>query len=146
MSDLNNYSCTGRLGADPESRRFTDGKPVVNMRIAVSDTWRDRNTGTKKENTLWLPVVITAEGLCKIAEQYLKKGSRVALSGSLRTRSWEKDGQKREVTELVLTPFQGTMTMLDGASGEQRQERHQDPDRDSYGNVGSDFENGEIPF
>ena len=142
MSDLNTFSCTGRLGADPELRRFNDGKPVVNLRVAVSDTWKDRNTGERKENTLWLPVVITSEGLCKIAEQYLKKGSRVAISGALKSRSWEKDGQKREVTELSISPFQGTLTMLDGTS-----ERSGGSANGSYGTQPADFDDGsDIPF
>lgn len=114
MSDLNIFTCTGRLGADPEARKFPDGKPVVSLRVAVSEQWRSRDTGEKKENTLWLPVTITSEGLCKVAEAYLKKGSRVALSGMLKARSYEKDGNTVWVTELHLTPFQGTLTMLDG--------------------------------
>lgn len=120
MSDLNIYTCTARLGADPEARKFPDDKPVVSLRVAVSDQWKDRNTGEKKENTLWLPVTITAEGLCRVAETYLKKGSRVALSGTLKSRSYEKDGNTVWVTELHLTPFQGALTMLDGrGDGEQ---------------------------
>ena len=113
MSDLNIYTCTGRLGADPECRKFPDGKPVVNLRLAISEQWKSRETGEKKENTLWLPVTITAEGLCRVAEAYLKKGSRVALSGTLKSRSYEKDGNTVWVTELHLTPFQGSLTMLD---------------------------------
>lgn len=114
MSDLNIFTCTGRLGADPECRKFPDGKPVVSLRVAVSEQWKSRDTGEKKENTLWLPVTITSEGLCKVAEAYLKKGSRLALSGTLKSRSYEKDGHTVYLTELHLTPFQGTLTMLDG--------------------------------
>ena len=116
MSDLNIFTCTGRLGADPEARKFPDGKPVVSLRVAVSEQWKSRETGEKKENTLWLPVTITSEGLCKVAEAYLKKGSRLALSGTLKARSYEKDGNTVWVTELHLTPFQGSLTMLDGPS------------------------------
>lgn len=113
MSDLNQYSCTGRLGADPECRTFQNGDPVVNLRVAVSETWKDSN-GEKKERTLWLPVKITNKGICNVAERFLTKGSQVALSGKLESRSWEKDGQTHYVTELVLGPFNSTLTMLGG--------------------------------
>jgi len=127
MSDLNIFTCTGRLGADPECRKFPDGKPVVSLRVAVSEQWKSRETGEKKENTLWLPVTITSEGLCRIAEAYLKKGSRVALSGMLKARSYEKDGNTVWVTELHLTPFQGTLTMLDGPSDRDQSSQSEAP-------------------
>lgn len=126
MSDLNIFTCTGRLGADPECRKFPDGKPVVSLRVAVSEQWKSRDTGEKKENTLWLPVTITSEGLCRIAEAYLKKGSRVAITGMLKARSYEKDGNTVWVTELHLTPFQGSLTMLDGPG-----DREAEPSRPS---------------
>ena len=133
MSDLNQFTCTGRLGADPEKRTFPDGKPIVNLRVAVSDTWKDRATGERKENTLWMGVAITSEGLCKIAEQYLKKGSKVALSGSLRTRKWtDQSGAEKQSTEMMLTPFHGTLVMLDTAGSSSGRT----PDFDS-GNAGS---------
>ena len=113
MSDLNQYSCTGRLGADPECRTFQNGDPVVNLRVAVSETWKD-SSGEKKERTLWLPVKITNKGICNVAERFLSKGSQVALSGKLESRSYEKDGQTHYVTELVLGPFNSTLTMLGG--------------------------------
>ncbi|MCE5182135.1 MAG: single-stranded DNA-binding protein [Armatimonadia bacterium] len=127
MSDLNIFTCTGRLGADPECRKFPDGKPVVSLRVAVSEQWKSRDTGEKKENTLWLPVTITSEGLCRIAEAYLKKGSRVALTGMLKARSYEKDGNTVWVTELHLTPFQGSLTMLDGPSDRDQSSQSEAP-------------------
>ena len=116
MSDLNQYSCTARLGADPECRTFASGDPVVNLRAAISETWKDRD-GQKQEKTLWLPVKITNKGLCSVAERFLKKGDQVALSGKLESRSYEKDGQKHYVTELVLGPFNAGLTMLGGSQG-----------------------------
>lgn len=114
MSDQNTFFCTGRLGADPEERRFPSGDPVVNFRMAISETWRSKETGERKEATLWMPVTITNSGLCKVASAYLKKGSRIAVTGTLKSRSYNKDGHEVFVTELHLTPFQGSLTMLDG--------------------------------
>ena len=116
MSDLNIFTCTARLGADPECRTFSSGDPVVNLRAAISETWKDRE-GEKKEKTLWLPVKITNKGLCSVAERYLKKGDQVALSGKLESRSYEKDGSTVWITELVLGPFNATLTMLGGSQG-----------------------------
>lgn len=115
MSDLNLYACTGRLGADVERRTFPDGSPVANFRLAITESWR--KDGEKQERTLWMNVQITNKGICDIAEKYLSKGSRVAISGKLQSRSWEKDGAKQYVTELVIGPFGGSLTMLDGPSG-----------------------------
>jgi single-strand DNA-binding protein len=108
----------GNLGADPEVRRTQDGRPIVNLRIATSETWRDKATGERKEKTEWHRVVIFSEGLAKVAEQYLKKGSKVYLEGALQTRKWQdKDGQDRYSTEVVLQGFNSTLTMLDGRGG-----------------------------
>lgn len=116
MSDLNQYNCTGRLGADPECRTFASGDPVVNLRVAVSETYKDRD-GNKQEKTLWLPVKITNKGICSVAEKYLRKGDQVALGGKLESRSYDKDGHTHYVTELVLGPFNSTLTMLGGNNG-----------------------------
>src|SRR3978361_1997533 len=108
----------GNLGADPEIKRTQDGRPIANLRIATSDTWRDKNTGERKEKTEWHRVVIFSEGLCKIAEQYLKKGAKVYIEGQLQTRKWtDKDGAEKYSTEVVLQNFRGELTMLDGRSG-----------------------------
>ena len=115
---VNKVILIGNLGADPEIRRTQDGRPIANLRVATSETWRDRNTGERKERTEWHRVVIFNEGLCKIAEQYLRKGSKVYLEGQLQTRKWEdQNGQERYSTEVVLQGFNSTLTMLDGRPG-----------------------------
>ncbi|RVQ10042.1 single-stranded DNA-binding protein [Sinorhizobium meliloti] len=127
MSDLNQCTITGRLGADVEIRRTQDGKPIANLRVASSETWRDRNSGERKEKTEWFNVVIFSEGLCKVAEQYLKKGSHVLLQGKIATRKWQdQSGNDRYSTELVLQGFDAKLIMLDGPSGE----RQSKPQRD----------------
>jgi len=115
---VNKVILVGNLGADPEVRRTQDGRPIVNLRVATSETWRDKATGERKEKTEWHRVVIFSEGLAKVAEQYLKKGAKVYLEGALQTRKWQdKDGQDRYSTEVVLQGFNSTLTMLDGRSG-----------------------------
>ena len=114
---VNKVILVGNLGADPEIRRTQDGRPVGNLRIATSDSWRDKTSGERRERTEWHRVVIFSEGLCKIAEQYLRKGSKVYIEGQLQTREWEdQSGQKRYTTEVVLQGFNATLTMLDGRS------------------------------
>ena len=115
---VNKVILVGNLGADPEIRRTQDGRPIANLRVATSESWRDKATGERKEKTEWHRVVIFNEGLCKIAEQYLKKGSKVYLEGALQTRKWtDKDGQEKYSTEIVLQGFNSTLTMLDGRAG-----------------------------
>lgn len=115
---VNKVILVGNLGADPEIRRTQDGRPVANLRIATSETWRDKNTGERKEKTEWHRVVVFNEGLCKVIEQYLKKGAKVYLEGALQTRKWQdKDGQDRYSTEVVLQGFNSVLTMLDGRGG-----------------------------
>lgn len=114
---VNRVILVGNLGADPEIRRTQDGRPIANLRIATSETWRDRNSGERREKTEWHTVVIFNEGLCKVAEQYLKKGSKVYLEGQLQTRKWQdQSGQDRYSTEVVLQGFNSTLKMLDGGS------------------------------
>lgn len=116
---VNKVILIGNLGADPEIRRMQDGRPVANLRVATSESWRDKASGERRERTEWHRVVIFSEGLCRIAEQYLRKGSKVYLEGQLQTREWEdQSGQKRYTTEVVLQGFNCALTMLDGrASG-----------------------------
>ena len=114
---VNKVILVGNLGADPEIRRTQDGRPIANLRIATSESWRDRNTGERREKTEWHRVVIFNEGLCKIAEQYLKKGSTVYIEGQLQTRTYEKEGQTHYSTEVVLQGFNSALTMLGGRSG-----------------------------
>jgi len=111
---VNKVILIGNLGADPEIRRTQDGRPIANLRVATSESWRDKATGERKEKTEWHRVVIFNEGLCRIAEQYLKKGSKVYLEGALQTRKWtDKDGHERYSTEVVLQGFNSQLTMLD---------------------------------
>ena len=115
---VNKVILVGNLGKDPEIRRTQDGRPIANLRIATSESWRDKSTGEKREKTEWHSVVIFNENLCKIAEQYLKKGAKVFIEGQLQTRKWQgQDGQDRYSTEVVLQGFNGNLTMLDGRSG-----------------------------
>src|SRR3974390_870938 len=108
----------GNLGKDPEIRRTQDGRPIAHFNVATSDTWRDKTTGERRERTEWHRVVIFNEGLCRIAEQYLKKGSKVYLEGSLQTRKWQdQSGQDKYSTEVVLQGFNSVLTMLDGRGG-----------------------------
>lgn len=111
---VNKVILVGNLGADPEVRSLPSGSPVVNLRIATSERWRDKNTGEPREKTEWHRVVIFSEGLAKVAQNYLKKGAKVYIEGQLQTRKWEKDGQDQYTTEIVLQGFNSTLTMLDG--------------------------------
>jgi len=115
---VNKVILVGNLGADPEVRRMQDGRPVVNLRVATSESWRDKATGERKEKTEWHRVVIFNEGLAKVAEQYLKKGSKVYLEGALQTRKWtDQQGIEKYSTEVVLQGFNSALTMLDRAGG-----------------------------
>ena len=115
---VNKVILIGNLGADPEIRRTQDGRPVANLRLATSESWKDKNTGERKEKTEWHRVVIFNENLCRIAEQYLKKGSKVYIEGALQTRKWQdQSGQDRYSTEVVLQGFRGELTLLDRAGG-----------------------------
>jgi single-strand DNA-binding protein len=115
---VNKVIIVGNLGRDPEVRSFQNGGKVVNLRIATSETWRDRNTGERKERTEWHSVAIFSEPLAKIAEQYLRKGSKVYIEGALETRKWQdQSGQDRYTTEIVLRPYRGELTLLDGREG-----------------------------
>lgn len=113
---VNKVILIGRLGADPEVRNFANGSKVCNMRVATSETWKDKSTGERKEKTEWHTVAIFQEGLVRIAEQYLKKGSNVYIEGKLATRKWQdQSGADRYSTEVVLQGYDGTLTMLDSA-------------------------------
>ncbi|SNR39788.1 single-stranded DNA-binding protein [Puniceibacterium sediminis] len=115
---VNKVILIGNLGADPEVRTFQNGGKVCNLRIATSENWKDRNTGERKERTEWHTVAIFSEPLAKIAEQYLKKGSKVYLEGQLETRKWQdQSGQDRYSTEVVLRPFRSELTLLDSRGG-----------------------------
>lgn len=115
---LNKVMLIGNLGADPEIRSFQNGGKVANLRIATSETWKDRNTGERQERTEWHNVAIFSEGLVGVVERYLRKGSKVYVEGQLQTRKWQdQSGNDRYTTEIVIRGMNGSLTMLDGASG-----------------------------
>lgn len=123
MAGVNKVILVGNLGADPEVRQLPSGEPVVNLRVATSESWRDKNSGERKEKTEWHRVVIFNENLAKVAEKYLHKGSKVYLEGQLQTRKWtNKDGQEQYSTEVVLQKFRGELVMLDGRVAEGRRQ------------------------
>jgi single-strand DNA-binding protein len=115
---LNKVTLIGNLGKDPEVRRTQDGRPIANLSVATSESWRDKTTGERKEKTEWHRVVIFNEGLAKVAEQYLRKGSKVYLEGALQTRKWtDQSGTDKYSTEVILQGFKCVLTMLDGRNG-----------------------------
>ena len=116
---VNKVILVGNLGRDPESRSFQNGGKVVNLRIATSDSWKDKNSGERKEATEWHSVAIFNEGLANVAERYLRKGSKVYIEGALKTRKWtDQAGVEKYSTEIVLQGFNSVLTMLDGAPGQ----------------------------
>jgi len=117
---VNKVILIGNLGADPDIKRTQDGRPIANLSIATSDSWRDKNTGERREKTEWHRVVVFNEGLCKVIENYVKKGSKVYIEGALQTRKWQdNEGKDRWSTEVVLQGFNGSLTMLDGRGDNQ---------------------------
>ena len=147
---INKVILVGNLGRDPEMRRTQDGRPIANLRVATSESWRDKASGEKRERTEWHTVVVFNEGLCRVVEQYLKKGSKVYLEGQLQTRKWQgQDGQDRYSTEVVLQNFNSQLVLLDrpgggasmGAGGGGMQEDDY-PSYDSGGSGGGGFKGG----
>jgi single-strand DNA-binding protein len=137
---VNKVILLGNVGADPEIRRTQDGRPIANLRIATSESWRDRTSGERKEKTEWHSVVVFNEGLCKVIEQYVKKGAKLYIEGALQTRKWQdQTGNDRYSTEIVLQGFNSTLTMLDG-----RGEGGGGGSRggDDYGNGGGNYGGG----
>lgn len=147
---VNKVILIGNLGADPEVRSFQNGGKVCNLRIATSESWKDKTTGERREKTEWHTVAIFSEGLVRVAESYLKKGSKVYIQGQLQTRKWQdQSGADRYSTEVVIQGLGGTLTMLDGASGGNRDAGYQAPATDGYGAGGTpmgDDMGDEIPF
>ena len=111
---VNKVILVGNLGKDPDIRHTQDGRAICNLSVATSDDWRDKATGERKSRTEWHRVVIFSEGLCKVAENYLRKGAKIYIEGQLQTRKWQKDGVDQYSTEIVLQGFNGTLTLLDG--------------------------------
>jgi single-strand DNA-binding protein len=132
---VNKVILIGNVGADPEIRRTQDGRPIANIRLATSEQWRDRNTGERREKTEWHNVVVFNEGLCKVVEQYVKKGAKLYIEGALQTRKWtDQNGNDRYTTEVVLQGFNSTLTMLDGrGEGGGRQGGYDDSFGGDYG-------------
>ena len=146
---VNKVIVIGHLGADPESRSFPNGGKIVSFRMATSETWRDKNSGERKERTEWHTVSVTNEGLAKVAEQYLRKGSKVYVEGQLSTRKWQdQSGADRYSTEIVLRPFRGELTLLDGKGDIDSPREERPKPASGYGGGGrpSDDMDGEIPF
>lgn len=124
---VNKVILIGNLGADPEVRRLQSGDAVVNLRIATSESWRDKNSGERKEKTEWHHVVIFNDGIAKVAEQYLKKGSKVFIQGSLQTRKWQdQSGADKYTTEIVLQNFRGQLEILDSPAARSEEPRHRE--------------------
>lgn len=147
---VNKVILVGNMGADPEIRRTQDGKPIANLRLATSESWRDKATGERKEKTEWHRVVVFSEPLCKVIEQYVKKGSKLYIEGALQTRKWtDQQGVEKYSTEVVLQGFNGVLTMLDGKAGDETTQRPATPRRRndpiSTGRP-SDMDGDEIPF
>lgn len=154
---VNKVILIGNLGRDPETRTFSNGGKVCNLRIATSETWKDRNTGERRERTEWHSVAIFSEPLARVAEQYLRKGSKVYIEGQLETRKWQdQSGQDRYSTEVVLRPYTSTLTMLDGRGegggggydnrgGSEGYEDRGGPSG-GYGGGSSGVDDDEIPF
>ncbi|MBX9683445.1 MAG: single-stranded DNA-binding protein [Hyphomicrobium sp.] len=139
---VNKVILVGNVGKDPEIRRTQDGRPIANLSLATSETWRDKATGEKKEKTEWHRVVIFSEPLCKVVEQYIKKGSKLYVEGALQTRKWtDQSGAEKYSTEIVIQGYNGSLTMLDGgragASGGMQESSQSD-----YGVDGGGFGSG----
>jgi len=131
---VNKVILVGALGRDPESRSFQNGGKVCNLRVATSESWKDRNTGERKEKTEWHSVAIFNEGLAGVAEKYLRKGSKVYLEGALQTRKWtDNAGVEKYSTEVVLQGFNSVLVMLDGPGGSGNSDRAQEPRPGAHG-------------
>jgi single-strand DNA-binding protein len=138
-ASVNKAILVGNLGKDPEVRRLQNGKPVVNLSVATSENWRDKATGERKEKTEWHRIVIFNEGLCQVAEQYLRKGSKVYLEGQIQTRKWtDQSGADKYSTEIVLQGFGGVLTMLDTKGDGERVPANRD--------TPIDLDDSEVPF
>lgn len=147
MSSINKVCLLGHVGKEPEIRSTQNGDKIANFSLATSERWKDKSSGERKEKTEWHRVVIFSEPLCKIAEQYLKKGAKVYLEGALQTRKWtDQAGVEKYSTEIVLQAFNSTLTMLDGKSASEDSEHHdqrQQPVKRAAANADMD---DKIPF
>jgi len=147
MSSVNKVIIIGNLGHDPEVRNFPNGGKVCNLRIATSETWKDKNSGERKEKTEWHSVAIFSEPLVRVAEQYLRKGSKVYIEGQLETRKWQdQSGQDRYSTEVALRPFRSQLTMLDGRGDGGGNQGGDNYGGQQGGGYNDDLDDSEIPF
>lgn len=130
---VNKVIIIGSLGRDPESKSFQNGGKVVNLRVATSESWKDKSSGERKERTEWHSVAIFNEGIAGVAERYLRKGSKVYIEGQIETRKWQdQNGNDRYSTEIVLRPYNGTLTLLDPPSGNRDQSTSRQSPRDEF--------------
>ena len=147
---VNKVILVGNVGKDPEIRRTQDGRPIANLSLATSESWRDKATGEKKEKTEWHRVVIFSEPLCKVVEQYVKKGSKLYIEGALQTRKWtDKDGHEKYTTEVVLQGFNATLTMLDSkrdSAGSSESSSYSAPAATGNAKPATELLDDEIPF
>lgn len=145
---LNQCQFIGNLGADPEIKSFQNGGRLANLRLAVTEKWKDKTSGEQKERTEWVSVTITSDGLVGVAERYLRKGSKIYVSGQMRTRKWQsQDGSDRYSTEIALAGFDAKLVMLDGAKdgGTGNGQSSQQSGRNTRGQADDDFDS-EVPF
>lgn len=151
MSSVNKVILVGNLGRDPESRALGSGEKVVNLNLATSETWRDKQSGERQDRTEWHRVVIFNQHLAEVAEKYLRKGSKVYLEGQLQTRKWtDQSGAEKYSTEIVLTKFKGELTLLDGRSGDTGGASDSGRGGDTFGGGNTGYSGGDldsdIPF
>lgn len=148
MASVNKVILVGNLGADPETKSFANGGKVCNLRIATSETWKDKNSGERKEKTEWHSVAIFSEGLADVADRYLKKGSKVYIEGKLQTRKWQdQSGNDRYSTEIVLQGFDAKLVMLDGLGGGERGSSNRSSGGDSGGGAPAQRDlDDDVPF
>lgn len=147
---VNKVILVGNLGKDPDIRRTQDGRPIANFSIATSESWRDKNSGERREKTEWHRVVCFNEGLCKVIEHYVRKGSKVYIEGQLQTRKWQdQNGNDKYTTEVVLQGFNGTLTMLDSRNddaGSTSSGKNDYQEQSQGGPYNSSDDTGEVPF
>ncbi len=145
---LNKVLLIGRLGADPEIKQMVNGKSVARLSLATSQSWKDKNTGEKKEKTEWHRIVVFNEGLVNVVQQYLKKGAQIYVEGQISTRKWkdEQSGQDKYSTEIIIQGYNSSLTMLGGGSGTPNKATQQNVNSDTTSEVSQDDLDDEIPF
>ncbi len=143
MSSVNKVILVGNVGKDPETKSFNNGGKIVEFSVATSERWTDKASGEKRDKTEWHRVSVRNDALARVAENYIRKGSKVYIEGQLQTRKWtDQQGQERYTTEIVLAPFRGEIVLLDSASGDGEARQTSQQERQSFADDLSDF----IPF